>query len=406
MSFSVSDSLEAVHELPGFLSQGQDLAGADSLVPPDAQKILDALSAHIAVLDHSGRIIAVNQAWSHFAADNQGLPEKTGVGVNYLEICQQVQGEEYENARTTLAGLKAILDGSKSQFRLEYPCHSPTERRWFLLDASPLRGEHYGVVTTHLNITERKLAELAVQQSAAQLARSNELLRQLAADHEGLAKTQLKAFQELEKAYQELKATQSQLVQAEKLSALGQLVAGVAHEINNPLAFVMNNLILLRRDFQGVTGLLALYETCHEALADRHSSLLGRLLEMRDRIDLEFIVSSLDNMIERTTYGVERIHQIVAGLMNFARLDEAELKEVDLNEGVRSTVNIMSFKAKERGVRLELELESLPPLLCYPGKVNQVVLNLVANAIDASALGDHGDREHRGSCRRCGNPRG
>ncbi len=388
MAFSVSETFEAIRELPGLLGMNQGISGDKSVVPPDAQKVLDALDAHIAVLDRSGQIVAVNRAWSQFAVENEGLPKKTGVGVNYLDVCEHVNGEERDEARATLAGLKAILDGSQNQFRLEYPCHSPTEQRWFLLHASSLRNEHAVVVTTHLNITERKLAELGLQKSATELARSNKLLQQLATDRQTMSQAQMKAYQELEKAYQELKATQSQLVQAEKLSALGQLVAGVAHEINNPLAFVMNNLILLGRDIQGLTELVALYETCHETLAGHAPALLGHLVEVRERIDLEFILSDLDSMINRTAHGVDRIHRIVAGLMNFARLDEAELKEADLNEGVVSTLNIMSFKAGERGVRLEPKLESLPPLLCYPGKINQVVLNLVANAIDASSQGN------------------
>lgn len=108
---------------------------------------------------------------------------------------------------------------------------------------------------------------------------------------------------------------------------------------------------------------------------------------MRDRIGLGFTWEDLDKLMERTAHGLKRIHQIVASLRNFARLDEAQLKEVDINEGVRSTISIITLKAKERGVRLELELATLPPLCCYPGQINQVVLNLVANAIDACTEG-------------------
>jgi signal transduction histidine kinase len=383
MSFSFSGALEGVGESWGFSEADQYLSGAGSAVPPDAQKILDTLGAHIAVLDRSGRIIAVNRAWSQFALDNDGLPEQTGVGTNYLHVCERAKGHDTEDAGKSFAGLQAVLDGSQPEFRLEYPCHSPTERRWFLLHASPLRCPSGGVVTTHLTITERKLAEEAVRQSAVELTSSNEELRRLAAELEEMARSRQRAYQEVAVAYQELKEAQSRLVQAEKLSSLGQLVAGVAHEINNPLAFVTNNVSLLRREFQGLGDLVKLYQTADETLAEHRPDLLAHLEEMRERIDLGFVLESLDGLMDRTGHGLKRIHRIVASLRNFARLDEADLKEVDLNEGIRSTVNIIRGKAKECGVELHLELSPLPPLPCYPGQINQVVLNLLTNAIDA-----------------------
>ena len=273
-----------------------------------------------------------------------------------------------------------------------------------MLHASPLRGPAGGIVTAHLTITERKLAENAVREASARLTRSNDELVRLLADHELMTRSRQQAFQELERAYQDLKAAQSQLVQAEKLSALGQLVAGVAHEINNPLAFVTNNLALLRRETHALAELVTLYETAHPLLADHRPELLTQIDEVQDRLGLGFTREDLDELMERAAHGLKRIHQIVAGLRNFARLDEAQLKEADINEGVRSTISIMTLKAKEHGVRLELELAPLPLLSCYPGQINQVVLNLVANAIDASAEGGSGDHSHCAGRTRRGDP--
>ena len=120
--------------------------------------ILDALTASIAVINRSGTIIAVNAAWEEFARTN-GDPTltHTGVGVNYLDVCRRAEGAE--EAPQVLAGLEALLAGALTQFTLEYPCHSPTERRWFLLHASPLRTSGGGAVVSHTDITQRTLAE-------------------------------------------------------------------------------------------------------------------------------------------------------------------------------------------------------------------------------------------------------
>ena len=226
MSFSFSGALEGLGEEWGASGSDQDRSGGGSGIPPDAQKILDTLGAHIAVVDRSGRIVAVNRAWSRFADENAGLPEHTGVGTNYLDVCRRVKGRDVEDAGKSLAGLLAVLDGSRPEFHLEYPCHSPTERRWFLLHASPVSGSPGWAVTAHLTITERRLAEEVVRRSVAELAKSNEELRRLAAQLEEMARSRKRAYEEVEAAYQQLKAAQSQLVQAEKLTVAGPAGGG------------------------------------------------------------------------------------------------------------------------------------------------------------------------------------
>lgn len=137
-----------------------------------SQAILDSLTANIAVLNPAGTIIAVNEAWRRFARDNSpsGSLVGTQVGANYLEVCRKATGAFAEEALEALAGILAVLQGSRSHFTLEYPCHSPTEQRWFLMSATPLpAGE--GAVVAHLNITERKRAEAAVRASEARARR-------------------------------------------------------------------------------------------------------------------------------------------------------------------------------------------------------------------------------------------
>ncbi|MDP1757674.1 MAG: PAS domain-containing protein, partial [Pseudohongiella sp.] len=128
--------------------------------------ILNALPANIALLDAQGLIISVNEAWLRFASVNAILGQGHGIGVNYLEICDSARGEGASEAHQAAAGIRSVLGGGVKSFSLEYPCHSPTEQRWFLLTVTPLVGDHpNGVVVMHLNITERKKAAQELRES-------------------------------------------------------------------------------------------------------------------------------------------------------------------------------------------------------------------------------------------------
>ncbi|HYT89430.1 MAG TPA: ATP-binding protein [Gemmataceae bacterium] len=211
------------------------------------------------------------------------------------------------------------------------------------------------------------------QSTEAALRRANVQLREAArSEHQAL---------------EELKRTQSQLVQVEKLSALGQTVAGVAHEINNPLAFVSNNVTVLQRDLAALRDLLQLYRQADDALATHVPELRERIHAHCEEIDLDYTLPNLEGLLTRSQDGLERIKKIVKGLRDFARLDESEMKEANINEGIESTIAILRGEARKQGVEIALELQAVPEVTCYPAKVNQVVLNLVANAIDACSGG-------------------
>jgi PAS domain S-box-containing protein len=216
------------------------------------------------------------------------------------------------------------------------------------------------------DISERKRAE-------DQLRRQNTLLQEMAQSERA--------------AHEALKKAQSQLVQSEKLAALGQLVAGVAHEINNPLSFVSNNVAVLQRDVRAVRELLTLYHEANTDLEQHRPELAARIRAAADSIDLSYTLENLDGLMARSRDGLKRIQQIVKDLRDFARLDESDLHEVDLNAGIESTINIIQGQARKQQVALELDLRPLPGVTCYPAKVNQVVLNLVVNAIDACPPG-------------------
>ena len=174
-----------------------------------------------------------------------------------------------------------------------------------------------------------------------------------------------------------LRETQAALVQTEKLASLGRLAAGVAHEINNPIAYVTNNLAVLRRDTQAALAALDAYRRGDGAEAAR----------VEKEADLAYFYQTFARMCDKTLEGLHRVRDIVRNLRDFARLDEAEFKEADLNAAVETTIEIVGFQARERGVRVDTAFEPLPPVLCHPGKVNQVFLNLLVNAIQASEPG-------------------
>ena len=186
--------------------------------------------------------------------------------------------------------------------------------------------------------------------------------------------------QELEQALIELQQTQAQLIQTEKMSSLGQMVAGVAHEINNPVNFIHGNISHANEYIQDILELLQLYQAHYpnpvDEVADHHQA-----------IDLEFIMDDLPKVIASMRLGTERIRNIVLSLRNFSRLDEADMKAVDIHEGIDSTLLILQNKLKARPnhpeIKIVKEYSSLPQVTCYPGQLNQLFMNILNNAIDA-----------------------
>jgi two-component system, NtrC family, sensor kinase len=184
-----------------------------------------------------------------------------------------------------------------------------------------------------------------------------------------------------------LREAQAALVQTEKLASLGQLAAGIAHEINNPIAYVANNLAVLRRDVPAALQVFDKYREGRELLRNMAPQLVAEVERMEEDIDLAYIRDSLPRLFERSLDGLKRVRDIVKNLRDFARLDEADFKEADLNAALQSTLEIVGHEIKKNTIQIRTDFVPLPPVLCHPGKINQVFLNILMNAIQASVSG-------------------
>jgi len=185
---------------------------------------------------------------------------------------------------------------------------------------------------------------------------------------------------QLELALQDLQQTESWLIQTEKLSGLGQMVAGVAHEINNPVNFITGNLSHATNYIRDLLKLIELYQ-------HYYPDPVREIQNYTQEIDLEFLIEDLPKILSSMKMGADRIHEIVLSLRNFSRVDEVEKKPVNIHEGIDSTLLILHHRLKPKGnnpgITIIKEYRNLPLVECYPGQINQVFMNIISNAVDA-----------------------
>jgi two-component system NtrC family sensor kinase len=272
--------------------------------------------------------------------------------------------------------------------RLLTPLHRLTQITHNLPDKLTDRGEiewfETGVLEINALLKNFQYMAAVLQDKFEEIRTANETLEQRVKDRTQALQQSEEQLREkaeqLQATLANLRQAQTQLVQTEKMSSLGQLVAGIAHEINNPVNFVFGNLSHAKDYIQDLFDLIALYQR-------QYPEPTAAICDEIEAIDLDFLRQDLPKLLNSMTIGAERIRDIILSLRNFSRVDETSCKAVNIHEGLETTLMILHNRIKPKpdypGIKVIKEYAQLPEVECYPGELNQVFMNLIANAIDA-----------------------
>lgn len=329
---------------------------------------LESTGNGILVIDWQGRIASMNRLFSTM----WNIPEAMLLDRDDAAILDLMTGQvvEVDSCRTRL---QAIVDSVETEeiFRL-------TDGRVFECKSRPqYLGEHIvGRVFGYSDITERTLAEQALRDSRDMLEdRVQERTADLQAANVSLQAEKLRQAELIKK----LEEAQNQLLQSEKMASIGQLAAGVAHEINNPVGFVNSNLGTLQRYVDGMLRLLAAYELFEESPVE---TALQDIRQIKKEIDAGYLRDDIGSLLAESLEGLQRVKRIVQDLKDFSHVDNSEREWVKLETGLESTLNVVWNELKYKA-KVVKEFADTPQIECFPSQLNQVFMNLMINAAHA-----------------------
>jgi signal transduction histidine kinase len=315
--------------------------------------MLNGRSTAIAVFDLNGHVLDANQPMSYFLDIDPGkCPRNSFVNPEFSFF------SENPNLGKIFDGIQTI----GNRLNMSYS-----------LATKVFRKENSILV----------FAEADIQQ----LFHENNNMSRLNQEVNNLQRQLIREKMNLQETLKELKETQQLLVHSEKMNAMGKLVAGVAHEINNPVSFVYSNLFSLEKY---IGEIFTSYSELEELInLQANEELTGTAISIRKKNDLDYILEDVSDLTKESKTGLERVRTIVEDLRNFSRLDEAELKRIDLIANIFSTLTIARFELSTRNIRYQLHAPERLMTECFPGQLNQALLNVIINA--AQAIGKDGN---------------
>jgi PAS domain S-box-containing protein len=324
------------------------------------QILIDSIPDAIFITNKNGCIEGVNRAFE----DAIGQPGSTITGKTLNDLCASSSNEVIKWLNTIITSLEGSL-----KITLDQVMHADGGLRDIVFNMIPYlspSGESLGTIGIIYDVTERKRLENSIRKETEELKKAREELS--------------KKNAELEAAYSELKETQAQILQQEKMATIGQLAAGIAHEINNPVGFISSNLSSLSKYVDKISEFMTEQASIAGLCSDKE---MKRIFEEKKKaLKIDFIQEDIKDLIRESLDGAERVKKIVQDLKTFSRNDQLEYREANINECMESTISIVWNELKYKAT-VTKEYGDIPLVRCFPQQINQVFMNLLVNAIHA-----------------------